>query len=145
VITSQPGYSVAWDGNNGGFSSPEPGVGPADNAALALNGTVAFGSSEVGLNVHFIYNVNDGYYGNSSSWIPDFVSDPPDLDPFIGLSFGKTVAISSVAWGRDNGDTTEPACAGTCIDRCVGLYTLQITTVANPDATTTETGNAATG
>lgn len=144
VITAQPGYSMTWDGNNGGYSSTEPGVGPSDNLALATQGTVAFGSSEVGLGVHFIYNVNDGWYGNSSSWIPDFVvlKDP---DPFIGLNFGSAVAISSVAWSRDNGDATEPACSGTCTDRAVGRYTLQVTRVASPDATTAETGDVATG
>ncbi len=143
VITNQPGYSIVWDGNNGGFFNPEPGAGPTNNAALASNGTVAFGSSEVNLNVHFIANVNDGLYGNSSSWIPDFING--DTNAFIGLSFGKSVSIQSIAWGRDNGDTTEPACGGTCTDRAVGTYTLQVTTVANPDAGTTETGNAATG
>jgi hypothetical protein len=24
VITPEPGYTITWDGNNGGFSSPEP-------------------------------------------------------------------------------------------------------------------------
>ncbi len=143
-MNAQPGYSITWDGNNGGYSSPEPGAGPSDNAALYTHGTIAFGSSEVGLNLHFIYNVNDGYYGNSSSWIPDFIA-VPDPDPFIGLSFGQTVAVSSIAWGRDNADATEPACGGTCMDRCVGIYTLQVTRAANPDAWTAETGDAATG
>jgi hypothetical protein len=144
VITPQPGYAITWDGNNGGFFSPDPGVGPTNNPALAANGTVAFGSSEVGLNVHFIMNVNDGYYGNSSSWIPDFING--DTNAFIGLNFGQTVALESIAWGRDNGDTTEPGCAnGTCLDRCVGIYTLQVTTVANPGVDTVETGDAATG
>ncbi|MBI4326961.1 MAG: hypothetical protein HY674_17105, partial [Chloroflexi bacterium] len=144
VIAAQPGYAITWDGNNGGFSSPEAGVGPANNPALAANGTVAFGSSEAGLNIHFIMNVNDGFYGNSSSWIPDFINGDTNL--FIGLSFGQTVPVASIAWGRDNGDTTEPPCNnGTCMDRSVGLYTLQITSAANPGIDTVETGDAATG
>lgn len=152
VITPEAGYTIAWDGNNGGYSNPDPGAGPSENEALASKGTVAFGSSEVGLNIHFIVNVNDGLYGNSSSWIPDFLGNPsaeppvpPDPDPSIGLNFGRTVAVTSIAWGRDNGDTTEPGCGGTCGDRAVGVYTLQITRLSNPDATTAETGNAATG
>lgn len=144
VMNAQHGHSITWDGNNGGYSSPEPGAGPSDNAALYTHGTIAFGSSEVGLNLHFILNVNDGYYGNSSSWIPDFIA-APDPDPFIGLNFGQTVAVSSIGWGRDNADATEPACGGTCMDRCVGVYTLQFTRAANPDAWTAETGDAATG
>src|SRR5687768_2229156 len=131
VISPGTGYSITWDGNNGGFSGSEPGTGPTNNLALASNGTVAFGSSEVDLNVHFIRNVNDGFYGNSSSWIPKF-TDPPDLAPFIGLTFTGQVAVSSIAWGRDNGDNTEPACGGTCTDRVIGIYTLQVTTAANP-------------
>ncbi len=144
VITAQPGFTITWDGNNGGFSNPDPGAGPSNNVALAANGTTAFGSSEFnGGGVHLIANVNDGLYGNSHSWISDFTA--PDPDPFIGLSFASSVDINSIAWSRDNGDTSDPPCGGTCMDRNVGVYTLQFTQVAAPDAGTPDTGDAATG
>ena len=145
ILNAEPGYTIAWDGNNGGYFDPELWAAPSDNAALASNGAAAFGSSEYG-SVHFIGNVNDGLYGNSSSWIANFADPGADPDPFVGVAFGRTVAISGIAWGRDNGDTTEPGCeGGTCTDRAVGVYTLQVTRVASPDVATAETGNAATG
>lgn len=137
VISPQPGFAITWDGNNAGFSSTEPGTGPTNNAALAANGTVPFGSSELDFGVHFIPNVNDGLYGNASSWIANFAGTPPDTNPFIGLAFGKSVGIESIAWGRDN--------LGQYADRCVGVYTLQVTRVAAPGVDTAETGDAATG
>ncbi|MBX3747349.1 MAG: hypothetical protein KF833_18725 [Verrucomicrobiae bacterium] len=146
VLEPAPGYTLAWDGNNGGYSSLEPGALAPENDALAGTGTAAFASSSFQPGgIHDFPNVNDGYYGNSSSWIADFTADPPDLQPFIGLAFHRTVAIASIAWGRDNGDGSEPSCGGTCTDRAIGLYTLQFTRVTLPDEFTPDTGNAATG
>lgn len=142
-ITPAAGFTISWDGNNGGFFNAAAGAGPSNNVALASNGTAAFGSSELNFGVHFIANVNDGLYGNTHSWIPDFTV--PDPNPFIGLRFSSSLNVSSIAWSRDNGDTTESACSGTCKDRAVGIYTLQFTTVASPDASTPDTGDAATG
>lgn len=143
VITNAPGFTITWDGNNGGFrESVGNGAGPTNNAALASNGTVPFGSSEYGGGgKHMIVNVNDGFYGNSASWISDFTK--PDTNAFIGLNFTRTVAIQSIAWGRDN--TTDDAGAGPYVDRAPGIYTLQVTTASNPGVDTPETGNAATG
>src|SRR5258706_13388672 len=125
VITPVGDFTIAWDGNNGGFNSPDVGAGPSNNVALASNGTIAFGSSEFGGGgAHLIANVNDGKYGNSHSWISDFTI--PDPSPFIGLRFASPVDIVSIAWGRDNGDAVSDACGGTCKDRNVGTYTLQI-------------------
>src|SRR5262245_44306959 len=45
VITPAPGFTITWDGNNGGFTSPDVGAGPSNNIALASNGTVPFTSS----------------------------------------------------------------------------------------------------
>ncbi|MDB6029729.1 MAG: hypothetical protein JWM16_67, partial [Verrucomicrobiales bacterium] len=144
VLTPAAGYSITWDGNNGAFFSAGAGAGPSNNVALASNGTVAFGSSEFGGGgAHLISNVNDGLYGNSHSWIANFTI--PDPAPAIGLRFASSVNVSSIAWSRDNGDTTEGPCAGTCTDRDIGTYTLQYTTSASPDNSTAETGNAATG
>jgi hypothetical protein len=144
VITPAPGFTIAWDGNNGGFSSPDAGAGPSNNVALASNGTVAFSSSdlgpELGIPFHVAGNLNDGLYGNINSWISG--SAP---DPYAALRFAASVTISSIAWGRDNGFVTGDSCGGTCMDRAVGTYTLQVTRVASPDATTPDTGDAATG
>jgi hypothetical protein len=142
IITNEPGFTITWDGNNGGFSNPNPGAGPSNNIALAANGTVAFASSEYGV-VHFVPNLNDGLYGNLHSWIPS----PSDADPFCGLVFPSAVLITNIAWSRDNGDTTpgDTGCGGTCVDRNVGTYTLQYTTVLTPDVNTTDTGDASTG
>lgn len=143
VITSEPGFEVVWDGNNGGFYDPEIGAFAPDNDAL---GAFAFGSSAFQPGgIHDIININDGFYGNSSSWIADFAADPPDPDPYIGFDFGRTVDVESVAWSRDNGDETEPFCSGTCTDRAIGTYTIQFTQVALPWVDTMETGNASTG
>jgi hypothetical protein len=144
VITPAPGFSIAWDGNNGGFSSPDPGAGPSNNVALASNGTVAFTSSdlgpELGISFHVAANLNDGLYGNINSWISGGAPDP-----YAGLRFPGSVDISSIAWGRDNGLAAGDSCGGTCTDRTIGTYTLQFTAVAAPDSTTPDTGDAATG
>ena len=144
VLSSSPGYSISWDGNNGGFSSPEPGATAPDNPALASNGAAAFGSTAyLPGGIHDFPNVIDGFYGNSSSWISDFRI--PDTNAFIGVAFGKSVAISSIAWSRDNGDDTERTPSGPYTDRSVAIYTLQVTTVSNPGVDTMETGDPTTG
>jgi hypothetical protein len=72
---------------------------------------------------HAIAKVNDGLYGNTNSWIGGTTNS------FIGLNLGATpVAIHKVAFGRDN--------LGSFIDRTLGTYTLQYTTVTNPTAAT---------
>ena len=60
--------------------------------------------------------------------------------------------LSSFAFGRDNGngafDDSSPGtdhCGGQCDDRSLGVYTVQITRVSFPDASTADTGDAATG
>jgi hypothetical protein len=143
TIAAEPGFTIIWDGNEGEyFDAAFPALAP-DNPALAAQGAVAFGSSELDWGVHYIHLVNDGHYGNSHSWIPDFTW--PDPEPFIGINFNQTVEIQSIAWGRDNGDETHAACDGTCTDRSLGIYTLQITRVAAPGLDTQETENASTG
>lgn len=146
TLTPQSGFTLDWDGNNGGFSSPDLGAPAPDNAALASKGVTTFASSSFqpgGIHDHI--NVNDGLYGNSSSWIADFAANPPDPQPFLGLAFGKSVSIGSIAWSRDNGDTTEPSCGGTCRDRATGTYTLQFTRIQAPDASTPEAADPAAG
>ncbi len=145
VLTPAPGYTLTWNGNNGGYSSAESGARAPLNAASAENGVFPFASSSFAPGgIHDAININDGFYGNSSSWIADFAADPPDLERFVGVAFPQSVAVSSVAWGRDNGDAVETSCGGTCMDRAVGSYVIQITRAASP----TEVGegdDAATG
>lgn len=142
TLTAAPGYSIGWDGNDGDFYSPLAGARTPTHDGLASNGARAFGSSELDFGVHYIRNVADGRYGNASSWISLIGSDQA---PFVGIAFASPIEISVVAFGRDNGDTTEGGCGGTCGDRCLGLYTLQFTTASNPGLETAETGDAATG
>ncbi|MCL5098964.1 MAG: lamin tail domain-containing protein, partial [Candidatus Omnitrophica bacterium] len=137
-LTIEPasGYSIAWDGTDGLYYDTQPQSGPPDNLALASKGTIPFGSSEYnGGGIHMIVNVNDGLYGNSHSWLANFLTGDPN--PYIGLRFPGQVAIAGIAWGRDN--------TGQYNDRWQGTYTIQVTRVANPGGSTAETGNPATG
>ncbi len=142
-IASLAPYSIAWDQNVGLFQNPAAGATAPANAALASQGTVAFGSSELDLDTHYIQSVNDGLYGNSSSWIADFINGDPN--PFIGLRFNRVVTLQSIAWSRDNGNDTERDPPGPFTDRALGVYTLQFTQVSNPGTGTQDTGNPATG
>ena len=144
VITSQPGYTILWDGNDGEFS----GASVPDNVARASNGGQAFGSSQYSPDGgdHDIDKVINGNYGNGNGWISGFEMMPSPLDlsagPFIGVRFPSVIAISSIVWGRENNMAAQ---SGGYPDRWQGVYTLQATTVVNPDAGTTETGDPATG
>ena len=72
---------------------------------------------------HTIPRLNDQLFGNSNSWIGD------SAGTFAGVNFGATpVPVSSIAFGRDN--------HGGFTDRTLGVYTLQYTTVPNPDENT---------
>ncbi len=67
---------------------------------------------------HTIPNVNNGTFGNASSWIGD------SPNSFVGIGFGSPLSIASFAFGRDN--------LGALGDRAVGLYTIQFTADPNP-------------
>ncbi len=67
---------------------------------------------------HTIANVNNGTFGNASSWIGD------SANSFVGLGFGGAQTIASFAFGRDN--------LGAFGDRAAGLYTIQFTADPNP-------------
>ncbi len=94
-------------------------------------GATPFAKDTIPAAPHAIAGLNNGTYGNSSSWIGN------SLNSFCGVSFGGTVNLGSVAWGRDN--------TGSFSDRCAGLYTLEYTQVASPGTGTAATGNPATG
>ena len=126
VTSPAAGFSLSWDGNDGdNFDPNAPPGGAMAPMNLATSGT-AFGSSEFGGGgVHLISNVNDGFYGNSNSWISNFTA--PDPVPSIGVDLGGMYYIDSFAFGRDNGNTTTDPCGGTCMDRSLGTYTIQYT------------------
>ncbi len=97
-------------------------------AIMATNYSTAAGATPFAKDVipaaptHAIAWLNNGTFGNASSWIGN------SLNSFCGISFGQSRNIGSVAWGRDN--------TGTYSDRSMGTYTLQYTTVAGPNAST---------
>lgn len=146
-ITPADGFTLTWDGNEADHFSAEEAAPVPANLALAA-GSMAITSSDLGpllgLNFHVAGNLNDGLYGNSNSWIG---GNSPN--PFAGITLGGLTTLTSFAFGRDNGNNvTDPqdnGFLGQLPDRCMGIYTVQITRVSFPDATTSDTGNAATG
>lgn len=65
-------------------------------------GAVAFGKDELaGANAHYIAKVNDGLYGNASSWI-GYVESASSTASWVGVQFSSAVTIASFAFGRDN-------------------------------------------
>ena len=98
--------------------------GAIQGGNLAVMGT-AFAQNEIGVAPHATAKVNDGTFGNSSSWIAGVTTS------FVGVSLGGvSILVNQIAFGRDN--------TGTYPDRCLGVYELQYTTVANPNASTPE-------
>lgn len=69
---------------------------------------------------HTIPNVNNGTFGNASSWIGN------SPNSYVGIGFGTAQTIAGFAFGRDN--------TGAFNDRSAGLYTVQYTADANPVA-----------
>ena len=127
VIEAEPGWSIIWDGNDGDHFDPvaweEGGAQVPDNLALASNGGIPFGSSELDparFAFHVLPSLNNGTYGNQSSWI----SADGDEDKFVGIDLGGQFVFGRIAWGRDNGngafDDSDPgtdSCGGQCSDR----------------------------
>lgn len=143
VITPAGGYSISWNGNDGLFSSDASAATVPNNVARASNGAIAFGTGELGFG-HAVVDVNDGLYGNANSWI-----SAPSATPSIGVNLIKSINVTSIAFGRDNGLNTvngdsAGGIGGQFQDRAQGSYTIQRTLVANP-AAAAFTGNALTG
>lgn len=80
---------------------------------------------------HRIEHLNDGRYGNQFSWIGKS-GDPA----FAGIALGSKQTIASIAFGRDNGGEELTPDKQDYDDLWEGIYTLQYTTVENPDETT---------
>lgn len=84
-----------------------------DATNLATTGT-AFSSSEIGVSPHATGDLNDGTYGNSSSWIGGGINDS------AGIIFSSATTLGSFAFGRDN--------TGVYADRSNGDYNIYYTT-----------------
>lgn len=152
VVTPSPGFTIAWDGNDGdGFNAESPAPAPTNLASGV--GSVAFTSSELGpqlgIPYHVTANINDGLYGNANSWIGGDGAAPP---AYAAIRLPGLATLTSFAFGRDNGngafDDSSPGtdcCGGQLNDRSLGLYTIQITRVGSPDGSLADTGDAATG
>lgn len=67
---------------------------------------------------HTIPNVNNGTFGNASSWIGN------SANSYVGVGFGVAQTIASFAFGRDN--------TGAFGDRAAGTYTIEYTNDADP-------------
>lgn len=121
TLTVQTGFAGVV--TTGGIVLLEEG-GTIQSGNLAATGT-AFSQDEIGVAPHATAKVNDATFGNSSSWIAGTANS------FIGMSLGSTPrSVNQIAFGRDN--------SGALTDRCLALYELQYTTVANPNAATSE-------
>ncbi len=91
------------------------------NLALAPQST-AFSKDEIGLPPHATGNLNNGTFGNESSWIGG------SANSFVGIALSGSLTVDRIAFGRDH--------TGIITDRALGRYTLQYTTVASPNTTT---------
>lgn len=143
VITPSAGFSLTWDGNEGdNFNAANPAPVPANLATSP--GATAISSGELAVGPHFTPTLNDGFYGNSNSWIGGEGNAPP----YAGIAIGGLYNLTSFAFGRDNGNNvTDPQANGyfgQLPDRSLGTYTLQFTAVAEP-ASAADTGSSATG
>lgn len=144
TVSPSTGFALVWDGNEADhFQAAIPALAPANLANG--NGAVAFSSSdlgpELGIAYHVVTNLNDGYYGNSNSWIGGAF----DGQAFAGIKLGGLKTLTGFAFGRDNGNGNEVVPGGQLTDRCLGFYTVQFTRVAAPDSTTEDTGDSETG
>lgn len=143
IITPAGGSTLTWDGNDGvGFNPASPAPVPANLANAP--GATAFTSSDLGpllsIPFHVASNLNDSLYGNSNSWIGGDAANP-----YAAISLASLSTVTSIALGRDNGNNATDACGGQCTDRSLGIYTLQYTSVATPNGSTPDTGDASTG
>ncbi|QNN22843.1 hypothetical protein HED60_11385 [Planctomycetales bacterium ZRK34] len=131
TITASGGYSITWDGNDGDFfDAANPALAPGN---LASSVGTQIQSSFLAASPHNITgNVNDGEYGNISSWI----AAEGDATPYIGIDLNGTYDLNAIAWSRDNGNTVSDPPYNNQTDRSLGLYTVQITNELNPAAAT---------
>lgn len=67
------------------------------NVALADNGaSLSSSGNKVALNRHELRLINDGHYGNSSSWMSNEVGGG-----WVAVKFAQPQVVEQVVWGRD--------------------------------------------
>ena len=78
----------------------------------ALHRAIPFSSSdlgpELGIPFHRAVNLNDEIYGNSNSWIGGASPAPFPL-PFAGVALDGAFTLRSIAFGRSNVTSGDPA------------------------------------
>jgi hypothetical protein len=92
------------------FTLLEEGGTFRNDAVNLATGATVMATSELGLGVHFAININNGTYGNGSSWIG---GSEGSVDT-IGYGFAAPSTIETFAFGRDN--------TNTLTDRSSGAY-----------------------
>jgi hypothetical protein len=104
----------------------------AVNLARPANGGNAIGQDELNFGIHLISKINDGVYGNASSWI-----GLADYSSWVGVYFSAPTALASFAFGRDNtGDQTSRAAGPAWIPHTIQYTTATITSAASAAAAT---------
>ena len=104
----------------------------ADNLACSQGVAFAWDDASKTYSIHTIAHLNDGKSGNANSWLGASLP-PSSIAPskFAGVAFKSAVTVGGIAWGRDNQDEIN--------ERCLGAYTVQYTTAANPGKDTPDT------
>ena len=97
------------------------GEATSKNIAAASAGAIPFAFNDLG-GRHVTDKLNDGIYGNGSTWIGGTDGS------FSGVRFKQTAEIGAIAFGRDN--------TGKYTDRCIGTYFIQYTQVKDVDEET---------
>ena len=94
-IQATEGFLVSWTQTNGDWFVEESPAPAHNNAALSSNGSVAFGSSELGLGTHLVSAVNDGFYSNAKSWIAAKTTG------WVQIELPQDKRIDRIEWARD--------------------------------------------
>ena len=119
-ITPAGGHTFTHDGNDGDFYD-NVSV-PAPSPAHAGMAGTAFAADDPGGHPvpHVVSNLNDGFYGNSSSHINGLSGTN------MGILLPQPYFITSIAFGRDNGNPND-CCGGQLRGRDNDTYTLEYT------------------
>ncbi len=116
---------------NGSFSIVEEG-GAIGAGNLGTGGT-AFAKDVIGGGLpptHTIPNINNGTFGNGSSWIGD------SANSWVGIGFGTPQALSGLAFGRDNTGTFNEFNDARILGNYIVEYTTDLNVLANPAGAT---------
>ena len=79
---------------------------------------------------HTIPNINNGTFGNGSSWIGD------SANSWVGIGFGAVQSFSGLAFGRDNTGFYNEFNDGRILGNYIVQYTTDLNVLANPSGAT---------